>query len=77
MQITTDTLELRVLELEDTVAVLLSVLRSVNQMIANLNEIAGGHNKVLLSLTEAVELMVGRANTEEDVPPWTPDPSRL
>ena len=77
MQITTDTLELRVLELEDTLAMIVSVLRDVNQMIANLNEIAGGHNKVLLGLTEAVELVVGRANTEKDVPPWTPDPSRI
>lgn len=77
MQITTDTLELRVLELEDTVAALFSVLRSVNQVIENLNEIAGGHNKILLSLTEAVELVVSRANSEEDVSPWTPDPSRL
>jgi hypothetical protein len=58
-------LELRVLELEDTVKVLTKVASSLNEMMGTLNEISKTHTRVLTGLLGASE-----STKDDDTPPW-------
>jgi len=64
MQINTDRLELRVMELEDTVRLLTAVARSLTDLLGDLNEIGKTHTVVLQGLVERM-----RAN-DDDEPSW-------
>lgn len=55
VQVITDRMELRIMELEDTVGLLTGVLRTMNQMIGTLNEIIGMHTELLVRVVGARE----------------------
>ena len=50
MQITTARLELRVMELEDTITLMTKALHSMNEMVSTLNEIIEIHTRLLTGL---------------------------
>lgn len=50
VQITTERLELRVMELEDTLSLMTKALRNMNQMVGTLNEIVGVHTRLLVGM---------------------------
>ena len=66
VQINTDRLELRVMELEDTVRLLSAVARTMNEMLGNLNEIGSLHTRLLAGVLEKLE-----GANEDDLPPWS------
>jgi hypothetical protein len=50
VQITTARLELRVMELEDTITLMTKALHSMNEMVSTLNEIIEIHTRLLTGL---------------------------
>ena len=68
MRITTESMELRILELEDTVKLLAQVAGSLNDMMGTLNEITKVHTKVLGNVLSA--LGAPDDAKDEDLPPW-------
>lgn len=66
MQISTEhlNLELRVLELEDTVRLLTRIAATVNDMVGTLNEISKTHTRLLGTVFAALE-----SATDDDTPP--------
>ena len=66
MQITTARLELRVMELEDTVRLLTTVAQTLNEMLGNLNEVATLHTQLISGVLERL----GDAK-DDDLPPWS------
>lgn len=65
VQINTDRLELRVMELEDAVQLLTTVARTLNEMVGNLNEVSKTHTALLSATVRRLECLVS------DAPPWS------
>lgn len=65
MQINTARLELRIMELEDSVKLLTAVAHTMNEMLGNLNEINTLHTRMLQGVLTRLE----DAN-DDDEPPW-------
>ena len=65
VQVSTARLELRLMELEDTVRLLTVVAQTMNDMLGNLNEV----NKLHTTLIQGVLTRLEDAN-DDDEPPW-------
>lgn len=65
MQINTARLELRIMELEDSVKLLTAVAQTMNEMLGNLNEVSRLHTTLLQGVLTRLE----DAN-DDDEPPW-------
>jgi uncharacterized coiled-coil protein SlyX len=64
VQITTDRLELRVMELEDSLKLLVGVIQTMTKMLGDLSEVGKLQTNVLQSLADKLE------NPDDD-PPWS------
>jgi hypothetical protein len=53
-------LELRIMSLEDSVAALVGVLRTMNEMIGNLNEVSSHYAKILGAITGPISSRISR-----------------
>ena len=72
-------LELRVLELEDTVRLMANIIGSMNQMMKDMNEILGIHTEMIRTPGQALTVPfpgLGAAlrATGDHTPPWTKYP---
>jgi hypothetical protein len=77
-------LELRVLELEDTVQLMANIIGSMNQMMKDLNEITGIHTEMIRNTGKALTVVPRALSlwpkegqecaTVDSNPPWTKYP---
>jgi uncharacterized coiled-coil protein SlyX len=75
-------LELRVMELEDTVALLSRIIHTMNQMLGNLNQITAKQTDMISEVIAALPegslpcpspnpQNCGSCANDDDTPPWT------
>lgn len=69
MQISTARLELRVMELEDTVRLLAAIVSTMNEMLGSLNEVSKMHTTLLQGVLTRLE-----GANDDDLPPWQSHP---
>lgn len=62
MHITITPMEVRIMELEDTVKLMAAALQTITDMLGNLNEVNKVHTGLLQALVEKLE--------GDDEPPW-------
>lgn len=63
-------LELRIMELEDTVRLMAKIIHNMNQMVKDISQVTGIHTEMIRGTRRSLEKAC-RCATDDDPPPWS------